>query len=323
MVGRVSARSRVAICAVAALCAALVPGSASAADYSGTCTSPTARVADGYAGGSNYVLFRVQQNPGNPGSTWVCFRIGSTGGRLDVNGAGVNPGSPTVDETSTACTSTAGNTLPPPHPMLAGFVGPVTFMVDAYASSGSAMVCLEAGGTNRRVYVPVPGATTPSVTLFQDTGAPLPPADPGPVGYPSSGCQSGTFGDTTPDQYMNMQVGTAHAWLYTAQPTSTRAHVCARISGPVTFGGALTVDTTGTPGISPVIQQSTTDFTPCTVPLAGTTTPVVTYLAVSPSGANPASVCVQAGTTRQRITVGTTGSPSVTPPSWTQDPDSL
>lgn len=315
------------------LAAALVipAAPASAASYSNTCGSPTATVADGYAGGSTYVTLRVQPKPTDPNTTWVCYRIAngtslSVGGRLDVTGGSASPGVPTVDTNSTACSTTTGNVLPPPHPFLAGFVGPVTFSADAYANSGTAWMCLEANGPSvdvkRRVLIPTGGVAAPSVVPNQDAPAPaLPAPKPGPAGYPSSSCQAGLVGPS--QQHLNAGSAGAHGWLYTAQPSATKLHICARLTGPVTVGGMLTVDATGSPGVSPFQQTSTTDMTPCTFPLAGTVTPVVTHIATSAPGVNPASVCVTVGSTKQRVTVGTSGSPVLTPPTWTRDPDSV
>ena len=50
-----------------------------------------------------------------------------------------------------------------------------------------------------------------------------------------------------------------------------------------------------------------------------TNNPNELYIRRSPTGASPASVCVTKGTTSQRFTVGFTGSPGVTLPSWTAD----
>ena len=310
---------------------AVLPATASAASYSDTCTSPGAKVADGYAGASTYVTLRAQPKPGDPGTTWICYRVAngtslSAGGRFDVATGSANPGVPSVDTNSTACSTSSGNVLPPPHPFLAGFAGPVTFSFDAYASPAGAWLCMETTGPTvgelkRRVIVPGGGVTAPSLVNNQDAPAPpLPPPPPGPGGYPSSSCQSGAFGSSTP--LINAEAGAAHGWLYTAQPSANKLHVCARITGPVTAGGMLTVDQTGSPGVGLFRETSTTDVTPCTLPLAGTTNPVVAQLAVSPVGANPASVCVAVGDTKQRVTVGTTGSPVVRPPTWTPDPDS-
>jgi hypothetical protein len=43
------------------------------------------------------------------------------------------------------------------------------------------------------------------------------------------------------------------------------------------------------------------------------------YVRRSPTSANPASVCITKGTTSQRFTIGSTGTPVAPTPSWTQD----
>ena len=293
------------------------------------CSAPTTTAVDGYVA-SLFLRLTAQPNPGDPRTTWVCFRAADgsgtdRGGRIDIRGAALSPQAPSVDGSHQACTTTAGNTLPPPHPIVAGQIGdpsdPPYFplLVDAYSASGTAWVCIGAGTVQQRVVVSTGGISPPLVSLLADpAGTPLPPPRPGPTGYPSTACQAA--GGTL---IANAAFAGAHVWAYRWPESASRASLCLRVERPGAqpVGGRLTVDTNGAPGVTPVIQQSS-DTTPCSVTVAEVSSPAVTSLQRSPTGGNPVSICVTVGSTRQRITLGTTGSGAAPGVGFTKDPDS-
>src|SRR5688500_1517883 len=175
-----------------ALLAAVGAAPALAID-STSCTSPTATVADGFAGGT-YVKLRAQQSSGD---TLVCVRLDNGtsvrfGGALRITGASADAPAPAVDESSSACSTTTGNTAPGPHPLLKAAVGePATpIEVDTYAKGRDAWVCVTAGSVKRRVAIRLPNLVVPSVAWYQDAAPPAPSPEAPTPGYPSSGCQN-------------------------------------------------------------------------------------------------------------------------------------
>lgn len=122
---------------------------------------------------------------------WVCTRVEDTGsgdgagGRLEVTPAGGapsisgGPGDPSVDEASSACTTTTDppNQIPTTHPISHGGIGPVDYMIDAYSNDSEAWVCLQVDDTDARVVVPfddpVPEVSFGTmVTWHPDEGTP-------------------------------------------------------------------------------------------------------------------------------------------------------
>lgn len=327
---RMTRRTRAAALAGAALaaaCTAAVPGEALAA--SEACTAPTTTAVDGYLG-TTFLRVTAQRNPADPRTTWLCFRAADggvdRGGRVDVRDPVVSPTLPSVDSEGGACTTTAGNVFPTTHPLVSGQVGDpdeapyVPFLVDVYLAPFKLWGCAQVGTVGARVLINTSGIEAPAVTPVMDApGTPLPASRPGPLGYPSSDCQ--VVGAT---RQANISIGPGHVWAYRTSG-ATRRVVCLRVErglGQQPVGGKLAIDVTGTPGIAPVVETSTTDTTPCSVTVVGVDNPVSASLSRSPQGANPASVCVTVGATKQRITVGTAG--SVIPPRVTfeKDPDS-
>jgi hypothetical protein len=299
-----------------------VVNSPPAGQYSNTCTSPGATIADGYAGSNTYVTLRAQPNPSDATQEWVCYRIanpssGSVGGRVTVGGAGASgAGLPSHDSSAQACSTTSGNQVPPPHPLVNGTLVSQAFMVDTYAASNTAWVCLTAGSVSQRVIVPEPGVSG-SPTVFNQLDAsppplPSPSADP----YPSGMCQS-----SGGSQLMNATAGGTQLWVYSWQPNGSTLDVCARAAGSVTAGGALSVSAAGSPGVSPVLQTGS-DATPCTFSIFTIKTPpqAASSLSTSPAGANPATVCVGAGSSMSTYTVGTSGQATLPTVTWTPDP---
>jgi hypothetical protein len=288
--------------------------------YSNTCTAPAVTVADGYVG-STYVTLRAQPNPSNAQTEWVCYRVsnpssGSFGGRLDVTGASTSAGTPTIDSSTSACATTSGNIIPPPHPVLSGTVVSQAFLVDDYATSNQVWVCLTAGGVNDRVVVPLPGASSPQVANNLDSSPPplpTPTADPNPSGT----CQGGTAGPY--QQFVNMNTAGVQTWLYSSQPDSGTADLCARVQGSSTSaGGVLSVSTTGVPGVSPTVGPGSQSA--CTLPILTLTSPVQASLSTSPTSSNPATVCVSQGSSSYAEQAGVTGSPTPPKVTWTPDP---
>jgi hypothetical protein len=280
------------------------------------CDSPTATVADGYAGSGTYVRLRVQEAADE---TWVCVRAtnGSSlelGGRFVIEGASAGP---VLDGDSGACSTTAGNQVPGPRPTVEGALGDpssppyVPFMLDSYAAGSDAWVCVEVGDFRQRVMVP--GVQSPSVTFEpDDVPPPLPPPPPGDPANPSSTCQNGVGGSK--EQVVNSHIADGHVWAYTWQPSADRVHICARADTPAAagglgVGGMLTIEAS-----APV--EVSDDLSPCTVSVASLEQPVEIELSRSP-GTSPTSLCVKAGSTQKRVTVDA----GALPPSVTWAPD--
>jgi hypothetical protein len=283
-------------------------------DYSDSCSSPAATVADGYAGSGTYVRLRVQPSTSDPSTEWVCYRIsnpnaGYAGGRLDIKSPGVSPGVPSPDSNSSAC-QTAGYAAPP----VQGTLLSMPFLVGASAPAGAGWVCVQVGSEQLRVIVPEPGASSPNVVSNVDAPqvSPAPAADP----YPSGACQNA--GGT---QLMNATLANGQAWVYEWQPDPNTIDVCARISGVGTAGGALSLSTDGSPGVTPVLSQGS-DPSPCSLSVFTIATPpqAQSSLSVSPAGANPATICVGTGSTMHTYTLGSTGSAKPPMPQFTPDP---
>jgi hypothetical protein len=275
-----------------------------------TCNTPTTVYKGFFVNGQ--VAFRVamQQNPSDSRTTWVCLQLKAganfAGGRVDVRGPSVL-GTPTVDANSRACATGTNNLVPPPHPIEQGSVLGTPFYFDVYAGDGGTWLCLEVGAVKQRLVFP----PLLDAGLYQynvDT-SPTSPAGaiPPPAGKPSSSCYEGAYGRST--ELINARLGDRDMWLYTAKPSDTELHVCARLSGAQSGGGHLSVN--AAPDQIVRIDQST-DTSSCTHDIVTLTNPP-TSLKISPPGQAPPSVCVN-GT---RYTVVTGPIPPVV--SWTPD----
>jgi len=316
--------ARLLLAGLAAMVVALGAAStAQASDYSDSCTSPTATVADGYAGQSTFVLAQAQPNPSNPSQEWVCYRVsspsaGDVGGRFDVSTGSVSGGgAPTVDSDSSACQSTSGNQVPGTHPLVSGTILSEPFDFDAYSAPGTAWVCAQLASVQERIVIPVPSATVPTVVDNTDSPAPALPA-PAADSYPSGTCQNATTG-SPPSQLANMNTGGVQAWLYDWQPDPSTIDLCARVQGgSVAAGGVLSVSTDGSPGVTPILGPGSASA--CSLSIFTLTEPVAASLSTSPAGANPATVCVSEGSTSVAEQVGATGSPTAPTVTWTPDP---
>jgi hypothetical protein len=286
-----------------------------AGDWSSSCSSPSGMVADGYMGGT-YVKLRAQPaGDGTPNRTWVCYRAsnsqaGDVGGRLDIDGTSASVGVPMHDDSYETC-GLSGTTW------LSGGLAGNDIVVSSYSPNGATWVCVQAGSAGQRVIVPASAGATPNVTSHIDQPVPplpTPVADP----YPSGTCQ--TAGGSDAQRAANIDGPNGlHLWAYTWQPSSSKVDVCARVQGAGSAGGMLEVDASGSPGVTPTVGTDT-NLSACTQPVFDLTVPADAHLSVSAPGANPASVCLAQGSTRERVYVGTTG--TVLPPrvTWTPDP---
>jgi hypothetical protein len=176
--------------------------------------------------------------------TWVCARIDavrgaggqelSAGGRFVVQGASAaGPAVPTVDTAVTACAS-PGNAVPGPHPLLAATVGdpndPATYLpvlLDSYASSGEAWVCLRAGATTIRVALHYGVSVgTPSVSFVPDQAGWHANPWPQVAATPSGACEAAGRPDAT--QYADSTTLGVRTFLYTWKQSSTVTKICVR-----------------------------------------------------------------------------------------------
>jgi hypothetical protein len=147
---------------------------------------PGQRVIDSTTQGVHSKLYVHQPSPDQ---VWVCTRVKDAsgegyGGKLVITPSGLDPdvippGMPTTDAAASACTTTTTppNQVPGTHPLSYGGVGPVDYLVDAYANGSEAWLCLQVGLNDTRVKVPLgnptPGASFGyAVTWYPDEGTP-------------------------------------------------------------------------------------------------------------------------------------------------------
>ncbi|HEX8742005.1 MAG TPA: hypothetical protein VF712_02620 [Thermoleophilaceae bacterium] len=277
----------------------------SAPGISETCGNPTV-IHDGFlAARSVYFRLRTRPNPTDPRTTWICYRVkvGSAvdhAGRIDVRTASVTPGVPTTDANSRACATGSNNLVPGPHPLEDGAVGDVPFYLDSYASTGAVWLCMEAGSLKERLVLPLPGADLPVVAVTRDSDPwqPTPTLSPEP-GLPSSSCYEGRHGPST--ELVNTDHGQYHLFLFSAQPSATELHLCARLAdlvGPRSAGAHLEVNADA----GQVVRvQPSTDTSPCTVNVVTLSTPPIS-IKTTPAGQNPVSICVNG--TRYAVITG-------------------
>ncbi len=306
----------------------LLSGSApaGAANESDSCDAGGTAIADGFTG-SSYLKLRFRQTDAN--QAWLCFRGRDTsgaylGGKLAITAPSALLTPPTVDSSYLSCTAAAGNQVPTSHPIDSGEIGdedvpPHTFYyLDAFADADEAWLCLQVADVERRVLVRAPGAAPPSVELLADSPqVPNPPPPPPPFGFPSATCQNGPGGDHV--RALNMGIGpSSRIWLEAWRATSTRAHLCVRLEGGTSFGGMLSVDATGFPGIAP-IEPIGNDMAPCPVHVL-TDDQEDLEIRVSDAGAIPVAACVRHGNEARSLRIGVQGSPSIPAVTWTPDP---
>ena len=282
-------------------------------------------LADGFAGGA-YV--RVVVVRPDPATTWVCARFDgpslSFGGRFTVlDPAARAPGPPTADADTDACADAPANLVPGPHPIQSGSVGdpsePATylpFLVDAYASTGQAWICLYAGAIRQRVVVPASfGLIPPAVVFTPDLpGAHVPAPDTSEL--PSGRCQAGG-GES--GRLVDATVADLAAALYAWRPTESVVELCVRVEGAAGVGGALRVDTGSAGGATPSVTTSTTDLAPCSLSVASLATPPV-EVRRSAADDPTVSICVTVGATRLRVSAAPGDGQSLADVTWTPDP---
>ena len=275
-----------------------------------SCTTPES-LYDGFFA-NRQVAFRVatQRNPADTQMTWVCLQLkaGSNlvGGRVDVRGPRVL-GTPKVDANSRACATGTNNVVPPPHPIEQGSVLGAPFYFDAYSGTGGQWLCVEVGTVKHRVVVPP--LLDGGFYEYKSDASPTVPVDttPPPTGKPSSSCYAGAYGAA--DELINAHLGGRDLFLYTAKPSDTELHVCARLSGAQAGGGHLSVNVA--PDQIVRIEEST-DTSPCTQNVVTLSNPPMS-IDVTPQGQLPASVCVSG--TRYEVVTG----PIPPVVSWTPD----
>lgn len=278
-------------------------------------------LTDGFVAGT-YGKLAVRQP--DPTTVWVCARIDGVtrfGGKAVITNPSGTPLTTSTDTVSGACNTTAGNTVPGPHPLVSGSIGPPLnspYLIDTYNAAGSTWMCFRFGATELRVRATTGTVGTPSVTFQQDAagehvGTRLPPP-----AMSSGSCQSGVGGMKT--EAANGTFGGVPVWTYAWEPGAGIVKLCARIGAPVNLGGHVTINPGGTTGFVPAVTTSTTDLSPCTVPVLLNDNPVQVHITRSPDGATPASACVMSGTTKLRVTVAP--GPGGAPPTvtWTPDP---
>jgi hypothetical protein len=271
---------------------------------------------DGYLG-STYVT--LAGTAPDPQTAVVCVRVGDTGGALVVTApAPTTPGSPSIDDDGDACATAAPLHPNLPAPLVSGQIAGAPFLVDARGPAGEVWLCLVVDTNRVRVVVPVPGAPVPPDVRFvaDPPGAGSPPPKPWPdVG--SDRCVQGAGG--VRDDVLNLRAGDTHVWLSTWQESATRAYVCVRAEGAASEGFFVTTDTTGAPGVAPVLGHSASDMAGCAWNVVHVVHPVGVQVQRSPNGANPASVCVRTPAGDVRITTGSTGDLVVPEVSVTRD----
>jgi hypothetical protein len=291
---------RVAVIASIAVATLALPSPAaaqlpSAPSISDTCGTPTL-IQDGFLANRNvYFRLRTQPHPTDPQTTWICYRVkvGSGvdhAGRIDVRTPSVTPGLPTIDGSSRACATGSNNLVPGPHPLEEGAVGDVSFYLDSYASTGAVWLCMEVGSEKRRLVLPLPGVDPPAVTVTRDSDPwqPTPTMSP-EAGLPSSSCYEGQHGPST--EWVNTDHGRHHLFLFSAQPSATELHLCARlvdVVGPRSAGAHLEVNA----DVGQVVRiEPSSDTSPCGVNVITLSTPPIS-IRTTPIGQNPPSICV-------------------------------
>jgi hypothetical protein len=129
------------------------------------------QVVDSVVEGVHVKLYVAQPTPQE---TDVCVRAddattgeGAGGEFVITPTAPVVLGIPSTDTSSALCTTTKPNAVPGAHPIASTGVLGNQVVLDAYAGTAAAWVCLSAGSTvNVRVIVPVPALAPGSVVTF-------------------------------------------------------------------------------------------------------------------------------------------------------------
>jgi hypothetical protein len=116
---------------------------------------------------------------------------------------------------------------------------------------------------------------------------------------PSSTCYEGQYGPST--ELVNTDHGRYHLFLFSAQPSATELHLCARLAdfvGTESAGAHVAVNA----GVGQVVRvQPSPDTSPCTENVITLSTPPIS-IRRSPTGQNPFSICVNG--TRYEVATG-------------------
>jgi hypothetical protein len=273
------------------------------------CTTP-AVVIDGYFG-SLYARLRTQTTATG---AWVCARLQPeggaeyAGGKLTVDAASLVGNDTAYDR----CSSQTDNVLPGGHPFRYGELNDTPYLLDDYANTGGeAWLCLQAG-LGARVMLHGGGAPT-----FEQDPPALAGAPPARTPWPSKAsadCENQPAAGRT--RLMNAEIQGDHVWLDAWQSGSV-VELCVRAQGVTDAGGVLTIPTSG-PGVTPVVNWGSGPG-PCSSTVFSDVPDGLYVKRSDPPTANPASVCVTYGSTSEWVTVGTSGGPSATLPTWTAD----
>jgi hypothetical protein len=126
-------------------------------------------------------------------------------------------------------------------------------------------------------------------------------------GLPSSSCYEGDHGPAT--ELVNTDHGQYHVFLFSAQPSATELHLCARVFhvGPNDVGAHLAVNA-AVGQIVELQQFPEPDPSPCTVDVITLSLPPVS-LRTSPVGQSPQSICLNG--TVYRVVTGSVPPPLV------------
>jgi len=297
--GLAGARKAAALAAASIAALAAAPSSASAAGDSNSCTSPTATIADGFAG-DTYVKLRAQESGG---STLVCFRL-DNGASLTAGGLVTiaDPSSAvaaTPDDNGDACRTVGGDGTR----VLAGTIGgTVPYEVAQYKAGDEQWVCVTAGSFKKRLRVRLADPQAVVNVDLDGAGVTTPvPRQPDST-LPSSACHYGTGGSKK--ELANIDVAGTDLLIGAWQPTTSKLSICLRAGGPVSGGGRLDIDASNLPSIDEVVASDhDADTSVCTQPLIESDAPVVFRLSVSTGTSLPAWICIeeQGVTTRYKV----------------------
>jgi hypothetical protein len=199
-----------------------------------------------------------------------------------------------------------------------GFIGDpsdpttyVPFLIGSHSDSSNDWICLRAGAIQDRVMFASPANPT---RLLQDDPAavPNPMRRPWTAGKASADCDS----KAGVNRLLNVSVGGAQVWADAWQSGSI-AELCARGESGANAGGVrITVDATGSPGVTPVLTP-TAGMAPCSSGLdVFRDDQDQVLIRRSSTGANPTSICASFGSSQESFTVGAAGAvqqPTVTP----------
>lgn len=284
---------------------------ASSTDFvSDDCASGTTLVQ--LAAGGHYVHVQMSGRD-------TCWRIDgptvAAGGKVTVTDPNSSvPPVAAVDDNTAVCTKLFdGGIADPSRPG-----GELRISLGTAATTGSASVCVQLGEQRHRVEqrFPSSGGTPAVVAAFDPPGRSSGTITPQP-GLPSSSCS----GQSTSTTHSATRSGVAFSHVTSWQETPTRLHLCARYesvgTGGPSVGGRLTLDSTGSSGITPVASIGF-DAVGCGPKLVFTEAPVIMELRAST--ANPASVCLVLSGITVRAAAGATGASSPPTAIWSPDP---